>query len=166
MSKMSVAPRRASRVASRGLALALLAVASSACGSDPAPVQSSACEGTIDSYAAGMTRPSEAGAFQVELRSSTLVPPDRGDNGFTFRVLDAAGAPVPDAQVVVRPWMPNHGHGSTPETFAPRMTAEPDVLEVGPIKFFMPGLWELRFQIVSPSMAKSERATFGFCVEG
>lgn len=151
--------------ASRGLVLALLAAAA-ACGSDPPPVQSSACEGTLDTFAVGLTRASEAGAFQVELRSSTLVPPDRGDNGFTFRVLDAAGAPVSDAQVVVRPWMPNHGHGSTPETFTPRAAAEAGVLEVGPINFFMPGLWELRFQVVSPSVAKSERTTFGFCVEG
>lgn len=165
---MAAGLHRAGARTTRALAALWLAGvgALAACGSDPAPTPSSACEGTVDTFAVGLTRASEAGAFQVELRSSTLVPPDRGDNGFSFRVLDAAGAPLGDAQVVVRPWMPNHGHGSTPETFTPRATAAPDVLEVGPINFFMPGLWELRFQVVSPSVAKSERTTFGFCVEG
>lgn len=145
-----------------------LATAVTACGEDPpAPVTPSACDGqTVDTYAPGMTKPSEGGHFTVVLVESTMVPPDRGDNRFKLRVVDSAGNAVPDATVVVRPWMPNHGHGSTPESFTPIATGNPGELEVGPINFFMPGLWELRVTVSSVAMDASERATFAFCVEG
>lgn len=148
------------------LALTLLAVG---CGSDPTPTPATpaGCEGaTLDTYAPGLIKATAGGRFNIELVSSSLVPPDRGDNMFVLRALDAAGRVVSDAGVTIRPWMPNHGHGSTPESFTPRTTAVAGDLEVGPINFFMPGLWELRVDVTSATVQSAERATFAFCVEG
>jgi hypothetical protein len=46
--------------------------------------------------------------------AATPTPPTKGDNTWVLRIRDASGSPLPDAEVTdVRPFMPNHGHGST-----------------------------------------------------
>lgn len=170
MTSMRAPVMTLARVASLGgLSVGLsIALGLSGCGGDDpvTPPVTSACDGAVDAYAPGLTKASEGGHFSVRLVSSLLAPPDRGDNGFVLRVMDAAGAEVADADVVVRPWMPNHGHGSTPATFTATAAASAGDVEVGPINFFMPGLWELRVTVTSAALQASERATFAFCVEG
>lgn len=145
-----------------GVRLLCLGIVLAACGDDPAPPSALPCGGaTVDTFAAGLTKSSEGGAFEVTLLDASRRPPDRGDNTFTLRVERLPGRePVAPEAIALRPWMPRHGHGSTPAVFT--ATSSPGGAAVGPVDLFMPGLWELRFSIEPDP----ERAVFSFCVEG
>jgi hypothetical protein len=73
-------------------------------------------------------------------------PPSLGDNAWTVLVSDRNGQPARDVSIEVRPTMPAHGHG-TP--VAPRVVSGEARGEyrVFPLHLFMPGLWEIRFEI-------------------
>lgn len=146
----------------------LWAAALGACGGDPdgAGVRAG-CGGDTraQAYQAGMTATVPETALAVRLVEAQPGPPDRGDNTFRLRLEDGAGAAVDTATISVRPWMPDHGHGATPEVWALERLG-PGEGRVGPINFFMPGLWEVQVRVQPDSSTAPKRATFSFCVEG
>ena len=85
----------------------------------------------------------DQGNLVVEMRTAPSQPPTRGNASVELVVHDATtGAPVDGLSVVVVPWMPAHGHGTS---VVPTIEGEGDGRYlVTNISFFMPGDWELR----------------------
>ena len=109
----------------------------------------------IDTYVAGLARASDAGSYEVVLLDASPSPPDVGINTFAMQVDGATG-------VVIAPWMPLHGHGTVPQTFA--ALEEVDGTWTTPeMDLFMPGLWEIELTL---SGAAEDTALFRFCLEG
>ena len=68
-----------------------------------------------DAWTLPIAKPSANGTFTVTLMSSAASPPLIGDlTDWTVKVVDASGAAVDGATITVKPWMPDHGHGTTP----------------------------------------------------
>ncbi len=72
-------------------------------------------------------------------------------------LLEADGAPAPGAHIVVRGWMPDHGHG---------MLRNPEVIDRGDGSYLvrgmllhMTGLWQLFVDVYEPGERK-DRTTF------
>ncbi|MCC7380315.1 MAG: FixH family protein [Deltaproteobacteria bacterium] len=146
--------------------LLAVSLAAFACGGDTTPPPNGAgCveDARADTYVAGLEKTTEGG-HRVKMLEARPAPPDRGDNTWTFELADAAGAKVSTATVSVRPWMPDHGHGSTPAMFSGAPAGD-GRYGVGPVNFFMPGLWELTVKVELQGGA-IESAKFSFCVEG
>lgn len=129
-------------------------------GDDGAQVERG-CDTEIrdDDYALGLAKTGER--WTVTFVEALPAPPTRGDNTWTMRVTDAAGAPVPGLELSVSPFMPDHMHGTTVETV---------VMEIGdgkyaldPVNLFMPGLWEVTLELGSES--SEDEVTFAFCVD-
>ena len=119
-----------------------------------------------EEYSPGMTAQGEEGVVEVSLVEATPAPPDKGDNLFTVQVAQVADdALLDDATVLLRPWMPEHGHGSSPETFALSWTGSDGLYETDSVNLFMGGLWELSFEVTTEE-GSTDTATFTFCVEG
>lgn len=103
-----------------------------------------------------------AGAVAVELRDAVPLPVGLGQNLWTVAAT-VDGAPATDAQVVLEPWMPDHGHGTTPR-YAAGVEQEPGVYAFGPFTPSMPGTWEIRVGVVRGAV--DEVATFTVDVAG
>ena len=85
--------------------------------------------------------PSASGRLSVAVRTSPQ-PPVKGVNAVQFRITDAAGVAVDGAGVVVVPWMPSHGHGTS---VRPLVEAEGDgVYTITNVYLYMDGQWQLR----------------------
>jgi len=150
------------RARSLPVTLALLAGCSS--GGDTAAAEEDCAFDNVDTYTAGIEKITGGGSFTVSIQSADPAPPDRGDNTWDLVVLDAAGAAVEGAAVVVTPYMPAHGHGTNPADFD-GAEAGGGAYTAGPFDLFMPGLWEITVDVVDTTGA-SDDAIFTFCIEG
>ena len=157
--------------------MAALGCAGGCSGSDAAdPVvadasrPASACAGDprAQTYAAGMEQPGLAGNVRVRLVTASPAPPAKGLNAWTLQVVDAGGAPVVGAVVTVKPFMPDHGHGSslvpsaTPTDAAGRSS-------VTGLELFMAGVWEVSILVALPAdagVSATDTAKLTFCVDG
>ena len=115
----------------------------------------------VDEYVAGLTRSSTLGRFELAL-SATPAPPDVGDNQFTV-TLSTGDGPASSATIELRPWMPLHGHGSSPEIIVGADEGG-GVYGFEAIDLFMPGLWELNFTM--SDAVQTDDALYRFCLEG
>jgi hypothetical protein len=97
------------------------------------------------------------------LVSSDPGPPIKGNNTWVVRVLDSANQPVPGATLTVRPYMPDHGHG-TPIVVMPTETS-PGTYTLSPVNLFMSGLWQVTIDVSAPG-GVSDSGVFSFCAEG
>ena len=71
--------------------------------------------------------------------------------------------PVQTATISAKPWMPDHGHGTTP----PRFGAQPlgnGAFSLGPMDLFMPGFWTVTLDVQADG--KQDTVVFSFCLEG
>ena len=141
-----------------------------ACGDDPqiAGDGRSLCgdETRADTFVVGMEKPTFGDNFSVRLMDTEVegntVPPDRGHNVWTFEILDSNRMRVQGAVVTLRPWMPDHGHGTTPLVME---AVETDgVYSFGPFDLFMGGFWEFGVHVEAAEQADDTK--FGFCLEG
>jgi hypothetical protein len=100
--------------------------------------------------------PSASGRYTLRWRP--LAPEVPNNEPFELEFfLEKDGAPAPGAEVVVRGWMPDHGHG---------MVRRPEVLDRGDGSYLvrgmllhMSGLWELFFDVYEPG-ARKDRVRF------
>jgi hypothetical protein len=114
------------------------------------------------------------------LHSIDPSPPDIGDNTWSLSVRDADDdSALSSCSLDVRPWMPDHEHGSNNPTGS---ESAPGTYTVSGLLFIMPGYWESTVSVdcqpggddddsaaddsEAPPQALSDSATFGFCVEG
>lgn len=119
--------------------------------------------GAVDTFAVGLTRTSTDGLYNVTLVSADPAPLDVGFTDLVLAVTDAGDAPLPESATLrIKPFMPLHGHGTTPETFPGALDGDDWLIEG--VDIMMPGLWELWVQV--DSTAGSDEALFRFCVEG
>lgn len=121
-------------------------------------------ESRADTYVANLDKATAANMAMVRLVEATPGPPDRGDNTWMFEVSDASGTPMEPDAITVKPWMPDHGHGTTPSRFTPAAAGQPGRYQLGPMNFFMPGFWIVTLTIERAGQA--DEVTFSFCVEG
>jgi hypothetical protein len=97
-------------------------------------------------YQPGMHVTSDAGTFIVKLLQSVPGPPVKGQNTFTVEVDQAdTGAPLDGLDITVTPWMPDHGHGTTP--VAVTAAANSGSYTLAPVYTYMSGFWQIQFTI-------------------
>jgi len=112
--------------------------------------------------ASGYRRVEEAG-FVVGWRSVPSPIPMNEPFELVVRVWDAddPSLPLEDAQLRVRGWMPDHGHGMKRQARAVRQ--DDGSFRVSGLLFHMPGLWQLLFDVVRPG--HPERVEFEVVLE-
>jgi hypothetical protein len=143
------------------LLAALAAVTLASCGGDDGgedEVVDCAMEDRADTFVVGLAR---TGGLTFRLMSSTPAPPSRGNNTWDIEIIDGAGAPVTGAAVSVKPFMPDHQHGTgvrakLTESGAGRYQATP-------VNLWMPGLWEITVQ-ARPTTGQPDEVVYRFCV--
>ena len=132
------------------------------------PQNACAEESRADTYVEGLEKASDAGMFKVKLVrveiNAQATQPDRGDNTWTLELTDANGTPMDPSVFTLRPWMPDHGHGTTPLINPIRASMPEGRFEVGPFDLFMSGFWE--FTVNVENDGQSDQAKLGFCLEG
>jgi hypothetical protein len=140
-------------------------------GSSAAPGDSGAigCGGDTraESYSADMGQMGTSGVFRFVLVSASPQPVTTGTETWVVKITTAGGTPVTDATFPStpstpnpRPWMPEHGHGTSEVT----VTNNHDgTYAFNPMYLFMEGLWET--DIVVESGGKSDSTKFFFCLQ-
>lgn len=116
------------------------------------------------SFTPGMEQRGAAGVFRARLLEMAPSPAAKGDNGWTVQIVDANGAVVDAATVTVKPFMPDHGHGSA---IVPQVTpvGRDGKFAVTRLNLFMPGIWQITLH-VSVAGNAADSAVFTFCVAG
>ena len=115
----------------------------------------------LDTYVDGLEKETAAGHYTVRIKSLSPAPPSKGELTMQWEIVDKDGMAVSDANLMVRPFMPAHGHGSSPEDNPG--TFEDGAYNVGPLTLQMAGHWEFR---VSVEGSLQDSAVFSFCVDG
>lgn len=144
--------------------LAAPALAMAGCGGSSSQQQATTCpnDPRADTYVPGLMKMGKGEVFQAELVASDPAPPDRGDNAWTIKLSDAEGQPVVGATIDVKPFMPDHGHG-TPVPAV--VTDQGDgSYQLTPINLFMAGYWQVTLTIQAGG--QSDQIVYGFCIEG
>jgi hypothetical protein len=116
-----------------------------------------------DEFVVGLEKVSPSGTHFV-MRSSLPAPPGRGDNTIVVGLMDSSAAPMAGASLTVRPFMPDHGHGTAiPVVITESATVIGDYT-LDPVNFHMPGLWQIL--ISAGAVTDANTAVFSFCVPG
>jgi hypothetical protein len=95
-----------------------------------------------------LTRPTEKLAYVVAMKPMDPQVAINRLHAWEIRVTDAAGVPVPHAQIAFDGGMPQHGHGFPT---SPRVTQElgDGRYRLDGMKFSMSGWWEMKLTIES-----------------
>lgn len=120
------------------------------------------CDGA-QTFVVGISAVSPSGRT-VAITSATPAPPDVGDNVWLVEVTDASGAPVPGLAPAVTPWMPLHGHGLVPPTYAGAESSA-GTYAIDTFDLIMPGLWQFTIEL-APGAEDPDPVVFQFCAEG
>jgi hypothetical protein len=114
-----------------------------------------------DMYAPNLTKAGKMGKLTFVLVSSDPGPPIKGNNTWEVQVLDSSMQPVTGATMTAKPFMPDHGHGTS---VVPIVSADGMSYMVTPLYLFMPGLWQVTLNATSGGTTDS--AVFSFCIQG
>jgi hypothetical protein len=156
-------------------ALVLIATPLAACVTSTGGGSSAATGGTVTTdsvcatdsrampYSAGLSATTTSGT-KVSFVSADPAPPATGENTWAINLTDTTGAPMSGATIALKPYMPDHGHGSS---IVPQVTpmAAQGAYQVKLIDLFMPGIWQNTFTI-TPASGPVETVVFTFCVDG
>jgi len=138
-----------------------------------------------DTFVEDMQKTGTAGLANFTLHSISPNPPDIGENAWSLSVEAVDdGSALAACSLDIRPWMPDHDHGSNNPSGS---EGEAGSYDVSGMLFIMPGYWENTVTIdCSPSEAGddddsagddddsvgndsttlTDSAVFGFCIEG
>jgi hypothetical protein len=157
---------------SRGLASLLVVFALGACeepsddttaeaGDDPEPLT---CEDDERAEAFTVDLAKTGERHTVKIVEATPAEPARGDNTWTVELLDGDGNPEDGATMDLRPWMPDHGHGSPVEEEVTDLGG--GEYEIKSLNLFMPGLWQVTFDLsdASDSEDAPDEVMFSICI--
>jgi YtkA-like len=112
-------------------------------------------------YTANVQRKGYGNLLTFVLTQGDPAPPAKGTNTWTVKLLDGAGNVVTGGTIMATPYMPDHGHGTA---VAPETTPSGDGYMITPLYLFMPGLWQITLQAMTP--AGDDSAVFNFCIPG
>ncbi len=98
----------------------------------------------------------------VTIVDAVPAEPVRGDNTWIVRLTDASGSPLAGASLDVKPWMPDHGHGSPVEEQITEL--EGGEYEITSLNLFMAGYWEVTIEL-SEAEGGAEAVMFALCVD-
>ena len=115
----------------------------------------------LDAFAPNLKKTGGKGAFSFVYVSGDPESPTRGTNKWKLQLLDGSGHPTTTPAIEVKPFMPDHGHGTSIKAKA---TPEGDAYTIAPLYFFMPGLWQVTFTATQD--ATTDEAVFTVCVPG
>jgi hypothetical protein len=133
-------------------------------GASPSDAGSVGCEtdSRVLAYVPGVSVVDTAGDRTYALEQGSPSPPARGDNTWQVKVTDSSGQPLANLPLGAAAFMPDHGHGSS---VVPQVTPNADgTYSVGPLYFFMPGVWRVTLSDVDGGAAQN--GVFFFCIEG
>ena len=159
-SRKFVGLRRLAVVIGTGLSLA-------ACGtSSPAIPDAANCVGDPrgEAFVVGITKSGKDNRLTFALMEATPAPPSRGDNTWLVDI-SQAGAPVVGAAVTVKPFMPDHRHGSAIDTIVTPDPMVPGRYQLAPVNLWMPGIWEVTIT-ATPVGGTKDLAVFSVCIAG
>ena len=127
------------------------------------PVSLCATDSRVQPYVAGVDGKAKDGKVRVRFVDANPAPPAKGDNAWTVDVLDVSGRPLDGAAVTLKPFMPDHNHGSS---IKPQIAPEgtPGRYKLTNVNLFMPGVWQFTFGIEAPGL--SDTVVLTFCVDG
>ena len=147
------------------LALIFFALSTTfACGggeSQMAAESSCAAETRADTFALGLEKSVED--YRLVLKSAAPTTPEVGPNTWDFELFRGVDQ-VKTATVSLKPWMPDHGHGTTPLFWDSTYLESEQRYQAGPFNLIMPGFWTFTFSILDGTVEKE--IAFGFCLEG
>ena len=90
-----------------------------------------------------LTLPGDSGALQISIWTWPQ-PAIKGSIDLVYRIADLNGLSVDGLGLQVVPWMPAHGHGTSPTV----VTSEGDgYYLIKPVYLYMSGRWEMRTTI-------------------
>lgn len=136
-------------------------------GTEPTVDAVNACmnETRADTFVVGIDKKGAAGNLDFQLMSGDPAPPARGDNTWVIQLSSmnagVVGGPIAGADLVVTPFMPDHGHG-TPIKVNVTPAATSGQYQLSPINMWMPGYWETTVQATDG--ATTDSAVFKFCI--
>lgn len=146
----------------RMVSVALMAASCSSNASTPDSAQSCENDPRAEAYLANMSRVGRNGNITFTLVEGQPAPPGRGDNRWVVALHDANG-PLAGANLSVKPFMPDHRHGTAIDVIVtPGATAGTYVLD--PVNLWMPGIWETTLTAV-PVGGTADVAVFTFCIK-
>lgn len=115
-----------------------------------------------DPWALPLTKTTMGDSFRVTLRSAAPTMPQIGMNTWLLDVADSAGKAAPGLSWTARPFMPDHGHGST----TPQVTAEttPGAYKLSALNLSMAGVWQINFTLKAAAADPAEPVVFTYCL--
>lgn len=130
-------------------------------GTDTAPA-ACASDPRVQTYASGMRATGKNGKLAIELDAATPAPPAKDNNSWSIKLLDASGSPVSGATFTVKPFMPDHAHGSS---IVPAVdpAGNPGDYTVTRLNLFMPGVWQITFNATTTD-GTTDSIVFTFCI--
>jgi hypothetical protein len=103
------------------------------------------------------------GGYEFVLASSPQLAPVKGNNEWEVTVATPEGDAAAGTALGVKPFMPDHNHGSG---IAPVVDETDDgAFHVEKINLWMPGLWEVTLS-AKDGDATLDDAVFRFCIDG
>jgi len=153
---------------------AITLVALSGCSSDESQGSSSRIDPNVacqdfdtpwSDYYAGMIEVGTQSRVQIALLDADPAPPDLHANSWTLQLLDMSERPMTEDVSFsrVKPWMPDHGHGTAIEPVVGALDADGKTVVTG-IDFRMPGVWTVTYDIDTANGPDS--VVFSFCIDG
>ena len=143
--------------------LVVAAVLSGCGGSEDSGQATSACGLEAETFTSGLSHEGDWAELVFVVDAAAPAPPDKGDNTWTVAITDPAGTPRADLTVSIAPFMPEHGHGTSPPEFE-TTSAGDGTYTSEPFDLFMAGVWDI---VVSAEATDVDDATaFRLCVEG
>jgi hypothetical protein len=129
-------------------------------GSDTMGMSLCEVEDRADDFTIGLSK----SGMQLDLEIAEAVPADpiRGDNTWTVMITDAQGSPAEGLTIDAKPWMPDHGHGSSVEEQVTEMGGGRYMLD--PLNLFMAGFWQVTIEITDAD-GTTDEVMIGVCVE-
>jgi hypothetical protein len=131
---------------------------------EPDAAFSCATEDRGETFSAGMQKTGDKGVV-FTLISSDPAPPARDNNTWLIGLADDSG-PLVGATLSVKPFMPDHNHGTSIPT---NITAgdNPGEYQANPVNLFMPGVWEITVNATPAGggAADKDSVVFTFCID-
>lgn len=143
-----------------------LSLAACSSGSSATPDAGANCVGDPrgETFVVGITKTGKDNRLTFALMEATPAPPARGDNTWLVDI-SQAGVPVVGAAVTVKPFMPDHRHGSAIDAIVTPDPVVPGRYQLAPVNLWMPGIWEVTIT-ATPVGGTKDLAVFSFCIAG